>query len=43
MPNKQDLPYLIHIPNYLETMLRFSDGLTLEEFSTNELIFDAWF
>lgn len=41
MPNKQDLPHLINISKYLEKMLRFSNNLSLEEFSKNELVFDA--
>ncbi|AFL80907.1 hypothetical protein Aeqsu_1414 [Aequorivita sublithincola DSM 14238] len=41
MQHNKDLTYLKNIATYLQKMLKFSDGLTLEEFRENEMAYDA--
>ena len=41
MQHKEDRTYLINIARYLEKMLKFSEGMTFEEFKQNEMAYDA--
>ncbi len=41
MQHKKDFTYLINIARYLEKMIKFSKGLTLEEFKENDMAYDA--
>ncbi len=41
MQHKEDRTYLINIARYLEKMIKFSEGLTFEEFKQNEMAYDA--
>jgi uncharacterized protein with HEPN domain len=38
---KDDLAYVEHIPDCIRKIKEFSDGLSIKEFKTNEMVQDA--
>ena len=41
MPIKKDKPLILLISKYIDRIIEFTDGLTLEEFSESQITYDA--